>query len=129
MLYEVITNISFDATKGEATIYARADILDVVGDEIASLITYKYWCNEQIASKLKARLAEKRIAAFKGVDYKHDKDIEKLIRLIKKNQGSNGLWGWWKESWYSPWISLHVLEALADAETMGFSTGISYNFV
>jgi hypothetical protein len=40
--------------------------VDVMEDEISRLIRYRYSCNEQIASKLKALLAEQSIARFKG---------------------------------------------------------------
>lgn len=117
-------SLSFDKSLGKVNIYARADVLDVIKDEISRLIRYKYHCNEQIASKIKAMLAEKSISENKGEKYKSDKEIEKLIRLIKKNQKENGLWGWWKDSYHSEWISLHVLEALTRAESMGYTIAI-----
>ena len=56
--------LSFDTTLGNATIYARADELNVIEDEIIHLKNYRYNCNEQLASKLKALLAEKTIREF-----------------------------------------------------------------
>ena len=44
--------------------------------------------------------------------------IEKLIRLLNKNQKENGLWGWWKNSDKSM-DGLHILEALTHAEQLG----------
>lgn len=119
--------LQFDSILGTVSLYARADILDVVEDEISHLIEYKYSCNEQLASKLKALLAEKNIAYYKGEKFKNDNEIEKLIRLLKKNQKDNGLWGWWKNSDESLWISLHILEALTHAEQLGYRTSINKN--
>ena len=116
--------LSFDTTMGKATVYARADILKVVEDEISHLIRYKYSCNEQLASKLKALIAEKNIATARGDRFRKDNEIEKFIRLLKKNRTENGLWGWWRGSKESLWISLHVLEALTQARELGFSTGL-----
>jgi alpha-2-macroglobulin len=117
--------LTFDSTLGVVNLYARADILDVIEDEISHLIKYKYSCNEQLASKLKALIAEKNIAYYKGEKFKNDSEIEKLIRLLRKNQKENGLWGWWKDSEESEWISLHVLEAITHAEQLGFDTKIN----
>ncbi len=117
-------HLPFDTTLGNATVYARADELDVVEDEIVHLNQYRYNCNEQLASKLKTLLAEKTICEFQKKKFKDDNDIEKLIRLLKKNQKENGLWGWWKDSEEKLWISLHVLEALLDAEKSGYQVAI-----
>ncbi len=116
--------ISADTSMGKVTLYARADILTVVEDEIAHLIHYKYYCNEQIASKLKALLAEKAIKKAKGEPFRKDLRIKKLIRILNRNRVSNGLWGWWKGSEESLWISLHVLEALTQAGRQGYKTSL-----
>jgi len=114
-----------DSTLGAVNLYASADVLDVVEDEIKYLIKYKYSCNEQLASKLKALIAERNITYFKGEKFKGGVEVEKLIRLLKKNQKENGMWGWWKNSEESLWISLHVLEALIHAEQLGYKIAIS----
>jgi len=117
--------LQFDANLGPVKLYAKSDLLDVVRDEIGHLANYKYYCNEQIASKLKALIAEKKIAAFQSEKFKHNKSIEKLVRLLQKNQKGNGLWAWWRDSSESLWISLHVLEALAQAEQIGYKRFIN----
>ncbi|MCB8999317.1 MAG: carboxypeptidase-like regulatory domain-containing protein [Bacteroidales bacterium] len=118
-------NLSFDPNLGEVSLYARADILDVIKDEISHVIKYMYSCNEQIASKLKALLAEKNICQYEGIKFRDENEIDKLIRLINKNQNENGLWGWWKGSDENAWISLHVLEALTAAQKQGYDTKIN----
>jgi len=122
--HDTTFRLSSDTALGNVNLYARADILDVIGDEISNVIHYEYWCNEQIASKLKALLAEKSIAEYKGEKFKQDNETEKLIKLLRKNQKDNGMWGWWKNSENSDWISLHVLEALSQAEKQGYETHI-----
>jgi alpha-2-macroglobulin len=116
-----------DSTLGKVKIYARADILDIFGEEISRLITYKYWCNEQIASKLKALLAEKNISMYKGIRFNQDAKIEKMVRLLERNQKDRGLWGWWSESDTRFWISLHVLESISQAKQMGYKININEN--
>ncbi len=119
--------LQFDSNLGAVSLYARADVLEVIEDEINQLINYKYLCNEQLASKLKALLAEKNIAYYKGVTFKNDDKIEKVIRLLEKNKKEKGLWGWWKNSEESLWISLHALESLMHAEQMGYKTSVNTN--
>lgn len=117
--------LQLDPNLGKVKLYAQADIIDVIDNEINHLISYRYFCNEQIASKLKALLAEKNIANYKGVKFKKDNKINKLIRLLMKNQNKNGLWGWWKNSDESLWISLHILEAITHAEQLGYKNSIN----
>ncbi|MEN8158292.1 MAG: alpha-2-macroglobulin family protein, partial [Bacteroidota bacterium] len=109
----------------EVTLYARADVLEVMGVEISRLINYKYSCNEQLASKLKALLAEQQIADYKNERFKRERQVEKVIRLLIRNQIENGLWGWWKSSGEaSLWISTHVLEALVQAREMDYRVNL-----
>ncbi|MBN1952842.1 MAG: carboxypeptidase-like regulatory domain-containing protein [Bacteroidales bacterium] len=113
--------LSFDAGLGEVSLYARADVFDVLQDEMSRLINYRYGCNEQIASKLKALLSEQTLAKYRGRDFTREEQIRKMIRLLQRNQKESGLWGWWKNSTENEWISLHVLEALLQAGQQGFS--------
>lgn len=114
----------FDTTKGDVTLYADADYLDILNKEIGRLMDYKYYCNEQIASKLKAMLADRTIAKYKSTKFKYDREIEKLIRLLLKNQKKTGLWGWWPNSEVHYGFSLHILEALNAAKKQGFKVEI-----
>lgn len=118
-------NINIDPTLGTTTIYARADILDVIEDEIQHVRNYKYLCNEQLASKLKALLAAKQIASYKGVEFEWDKDVNKIIKLLLKHQNERKLWGWWNNSDGITWISNHVMEALYSARDMNYKISIN----
>ncbi|MFB6318318.1 alpha-2-macroglobulin family protein [Saccharicrinis sp. FJH54] len=120
-------SITSDRAMGKVKMYARADMLDVLEDEIDHVLHYKYFCNEQITSKLKVLLAQKQIADYKGEKFRQDHEINKLLRLLKKNQIKDGLWGWWKNSEENEWISLYVLETLSMAEDYGFKTFVDKN--
>ncbi len=113
-----------DTALGEVTLYAKADILEVIEDEINHVVNYRYLCNEQIASKLKALLSERNITLNKGIKFSKENDIEKMVRLLTKGQEESGLWGWWKGNREIAWISLHVVEALVEAEKAGFKMNI-----
>jgi TonB-dependent SusC/RagA subfamily outer membrane receptor len=112
---------TFPDSLGEVRLYARADVLDVVEEEIARLIDYEYDCNEQMASRLRALLAEEQIAAFKNRKFTRKAQAQKLINRILDNQNDRGLWGWWNQSATSYWISTHVLEALVEAKKKGYA--------
>jgi len=117
--------LTFDTIFNDVTLYARADILEVIEEEISNLIHYKYTCNEQLASKLKALLSEQMISEYKGDKFGKKNETERVIRLLLRNQQEEGLWGWWKSSKESSlWISLHVLEALSKAKEMDYRVNI-----
>ncbi|MEL7588277.1 MAG: carboxypeptidase-like regulatory domain-containing protein [Prolixibacteraceae bacterium] len=122
--HDTTVQLSFDPKMGEATLYARADVLDLIRDEIGHVLNYRYLCNEQLASKLKVLLAEQNISAFAKEEFKHKGEVEKLIRLLNGSRKTSGLWGWWKDSEESGWISLHVLEAFARAKKTGYAIEI-----
>jgi len=114
-------DLSFNPEYGKVNLYARADVLQVLDEEINHVIKYRYLCNEQVASKLKMLLMQKKLADYQNIPFKNKKDIDKLISLLLKNQKNSGVWGWWRDSKNNYWISLHVLEALAWAKKDGYS--------
>lgn len=105
----------------EVTLYAEADLLDVLLNEVRYLKDYPYYCNEQMASRLRAFLIEKDVAEFQKQEFREGNEIEKLIRKITALQNKDGSWGWWKDGNGEPWITLHVGKALMDAEKSGFT--------
>jgi hypothetical protein len=105
-------------------VHAESAILPVLMDEITEVQRYKYLCNEQLASKLKAYLLEKKVAVYRKKDFKKDDDIKKILNRLDQ-QKKNGLWGWWENSPVSVWISRHVIEALLMAEEQGYKTSFN----
>ena len=103
-------------------LYARADVLDILLDEIGHLRGYEYLCNEQTASKLKAYLLEKRIRTHLNQPFAYDADVKKLIRKLEKAQKKEGAWGWWQDSPVAVWVSVHVAEALLQAAEATYET-------
>jgi TonB-dependent SusC/RagA subfamily outer membrane receptor len=107
-------------------IRAETNQLDIALAEVARLRKYKYYCNEQLASKLKGLLVEQKIAKFLGKEedkkYNRRKEIEKILEKLEKRQKTDGTWGWWENSSSSYWISSHVTEAFLQAEIAGFPT-------
>jgi hypothetical protein len=118
-------SMSFDRSLGEVSLFANANTLDILEEEIAYIRRYPYMCNEQMASKLHTLLADKKIKAFRVQKFKGDQEIKSLIRKLQKNQQANGLWGWWSNSTSEFWISDHILKALYEAKTQGFAVNIA----
>lgn len=110
-----------DVSLGNMTLHAETNVLPVLLDEIESLRQYEYYCNEQLASKLKALLLKKKIYAYLKKEFKEEKDIRELISRLNQNKTDGLLWGWWKGNSVSIWISLHVAEALLVAEQQGYT--------
>ncbi|MCO5946986.1 alpha-2-macroglobulin family protein [Mucilaginibacter flavidus] len=119
---DTTVNLKFDAAKGPVTFHAEASVLPALMAETEKLRTYKYLCNEQLASKLKGLLMEKRIKKFLGEDFKYEKNINEVIKKLQENRKSQGTWGWWKDSDEELWISLHVIESLVEAQKDGYQT-------
>ena len=118
---------SFDVNPGSGTVtvHMEASSLDLFLREIEKVDIYPYMCNEQMASKIKALLSKKRIAALFKKEFKEDKKINSLISRLMKNRNQHGLWGWWNVSGTEQWISRHVISALLDAEKAGYETKLN----
>lgn len=112
--------LRFDPALGPVTFRAEASALPALADEARKLRDYKYLCNEQLASKLKGLLAEKRIKSFLGEPFKYEKNLLDIIKKLQENRRATGTWGWWKDTSEELWISLHAVEALLDAKSLGY---------
>ncbi|NME67014.1 alpha-2-macroglobulin family protein [Flammeovirga aprica] len=119
------TTIHLKSTEGPTKIYAKSSYLGALESEIDHVIAYRYLCNEQLASKLKAHLSAYAISHQKGEKYKSTPQIEKLIKKLSKNNNTEQLWGWWEGNNTSYWISIHILEAFAKANELGFDVPIN----
>lgn len=117
---DTTVNMKFDPALGPVTFRAEASVLPALTEETRKLREYKYLCNEQLASKLKGLLMERRIKRFLGEEYKYERNINDVIKKLKESRKDNGMWGWWKDAEDELWISLHVVEALVDAQKEGY---------
>ena len=105
-------------------LYAVAEVLPILMDEIKYVQRYEYLCNEQLASKLKAFLMEKKICTAMQRPFKGEKDILEILARLEK--GKNGLqWGWWPNTPVSLWVSRHVTAALLMAEEAGYTVNLN----
>jgi TonB-dependent SusC/RagA subfamily outer membrane receptor len=117
--------ITYDHPVPSLTLFAQADLLDVLIDEINILKAYPYECNEQLASKLKALLAEKTIRDFRKEKFAQEKLVEKILKKLISQQNADGGWGWWTSGKSKVWITLHVATALDWAAKLSYH--VSYD--
>ena len=121
---DTTVTLNFDPELGDIRVYAQSDVLDVLIDEINFLKDYQYECNEQLASRLRALLLEKKIQAYKNENFKNEREVMKVIRKLVGNQDKDGSWGWWGREGGSIWVSVHVAGALDMAEKAGFPVAV-----
>lgn len=130
---DTVLNYNFETNLGAVTMRAEASVFPVLLDEMRHLRNYEYQCNEQLASKLKGLLLEKRVRAYLKQPFEHDNHIKNIIKKLQSNRKKEGLWGWWPDSPEEIWISLHVVEALLLAEKDGFKIDLDkeklYNYL
>ncbi|MBG8553964.1 carboxypeptidase-like regulatory domain-containing protein [Hymenobacter guriensis] len=121
------TTLTFPARPelGPVTVRLESSPLPVVFEEIRHVLGYGYLCNEQAASKLQALLLEQRLREGLEQSFRGGRDVQQLIRhLLRGRHQPEGLWGTWPTSPVSPWATLHVMEALQQAEKQGYKVAL-----
>jgi uncharacterized protein YfaS (alpha-2-macroglobulin family) len=118
--------LSFDKSLGKVTLHAEADMINVMLDEMSHLRGYKHLCNEQLSSKIKTMLWERRIFSRMHKEYKYNQDIRKMIKLLEERRNADSLWGWWQNGQTAWWITLHATEALQMAQKDSFKTSANF---
>ncbi|NBW34346.1 MAG: hypothetical protein EBR30_04875 [Cytophagia bacterium] len=114
------------SNKNENTIVEILDNpMEVYARDAEHLIHYRFECNEQLASKLLGLLTYKLVKQFKGEPFKYDKDVNRIINRLLKNQNQEFLWSWWDVSGNtSYWMSAHILRALKTAKDAGYTVNL-----
>lgn len=119
--------VHVQAKKGETVTVEIVDSqLEFYAQEARYLINYRYDCNEQLASKLIGLVNYKRLMQYQGKPFRYDKDVNRIISRLLKNQNSEFLWSWWDVSPNtSHWMSAHILRALKFAKDAGYSVNLN----
>lgn len=133
MLRDTSITYNFDKSLGKVTIRAESSIFPTLLDEMTKLRNYEYLCNEQLASKLKSLLLEKKVRKYLDQPFIHEKDIAFILKKLQQTRKPQGTWGWWESGDEQIWISLHVVEALLQAEKQGYKIELKkqilYNYL
>ncbi len=121
------TTLTVETSNNQGTAHLSIDSnpFSFVIDELNHVRNYAYFCNEQLASKLKGLLLEEKICGILHKSFAYGKDIPKIITKLKASRSNTRLWGWWPDMPYSSWISRQVIEALIMAQKAGYKTGIA----
>ncbi|MET4080173.1 TonB-dependent SusC/RagA subfamily outer membrane receptor [Pedobacter sp. UYP30] len=125
MIGDTSITYSFDKNLGKVTVRAESSIFPTLLDEMTKLRNYEYLCNEQLASKLKSLLLEKQIRKYLNQPFNHEKDIAFVVKKLQHNRKPQGTWAWWQNGDEQIWISLHVVEALLQAEKSGYKIDLN----
>ncbi len=114
------------ADREQVTIEILNSQLDIYSGEVKYLVDYKYACNEQLASKLIGFVNHRMLMKYEGKPFTYDKDINKIIARLLKNQNQEFLWSWWDvSSSTSYWMSAHILRALKLAQEAGYKVDLN----
>ncbi|MCL2650592.1 MAG: carboxypeptidase-like regulatory domain-containing protein [Candidatus Azobacteroides sp.] len=109
----------------EIHVTLAANPVDVYVDATYYLSSYKYDCNEQLASKLLGLLNYKLYQQFAGKPFKEDKRINEIIKKLIENRNEQKLWSWFgNSSNTSYWMSAHVIRALNLAKQAGYKVDL-----
>ncbi|MEO8710822.1 MAG: carboxypeptidase-like regulatory domain-containing protein [Parafilimonas sp.] len=108
------TTVAFkaDTRSDKIELYAQNNTLDILLNEIEHLKQYPYFCNEQIASKLKGLLMEKKIKENLKQSFTEEKTIQFLLQKLQKAQLYDGGWSWWENDKSNIYITNYVVNAL-----------------
>jgi uncharacterized protein YfaS (alpha-2-macroglobulin family) len=114
----------------EIHVTLTANPVDIYADAAYSLQSYRYDCNEQLASKLIGLLNYKLYQQYVGKPFKENKRIESIINRLLKNRNENQLWSWWGNSSNTDfWMSAHVIRSLNLALKAGYTVNLNFTKV
>jgi len=133
LLRDTSITYNFDKNLGKVTVRAESSVFPTLLDEMKKLRNYEYLCNEQLASKLKSLLLEKRVRTYLNQPFNYEKDIKIILKKLNQTKKPQGTWAWWQNGEEQIWISLHVVEALLQAEKQGYTIDLNkkilYNYL
>jgi uncharacterized protein YfaS (alpha-2-macroglobulin family) len=113
------------SAKEKVIVEILSNQLDIYAGEARYLLSYRYDCNEQLASKLLGLINYRMLMQYESKPFRYDKDINKIISRLLKNQNEEFLWSWWDVSpATSYWMSSHILRALKAASDAGYNVNL-----
>ncbi|MBU0490067.1 MAG: hypothetical protein KKD31_19175, partial [Bacteroidetes bacterium] len=119
---DTVVNLPKDESLLKRSLLVTNNPLDLIKQELKSLKDYEHGCNEQTASKLKALLLEKKLSAHLESEFEGEKDIDKHLKTLEKNQLEDGSWGWWGKNTADIWITMYITDAINRAVIDGYRT-------
>lgn len=112
--------VSIDTSQQYYEISALDNDFDVLLERIEKVKSYRYECNEQLASKLTVLLMERNINKHLGKISFQVVEIKRIINKLEKAQKADGSWGWWKDSPTDYFMTIYVTDILSKALKTGY---------
>ena len=119
-----------DLARSRLTLSVGSSPLALLRSYAGYFAVYPYECSEQVASALGPLLAlyraRRTIGAEAGDTLPLQREIREGIAVLARRQRPNGGIGLWSaDDWTSPWLSVHVGNALVEAREAGFAVNDS----
>jgi alpha-2-macroglobulin len=121
-----VAHLHFDTTRGDVRLQLFSSLPTMIDAELQYLIDFKYDCNEQLASRLLALLIREQTGSHGLLQRAASRRrVERILQQLADGRNDQGLWGWWKGSATSWWITEHVVYALVKAREGGYTMPVS----
>ncbi len=101
-------------------IYLADDLIGTIIQEIESINESPYFCNEQIASKIRILLSQKELFKVQEKAFDKEKLINELVKKLERNQHFDGSWGWFEKSKSNYFITGYVAQTLQILQERGY---------
>ncbi|MBL7776802.1 MAG: carboxypeptidase-like regulatory domain-containing protein [Chitinophagales bacterium] len=114
MVLRADTSFTFTPSggKGNVTLHAESDVLQLMLRDLEQLKNYPHWCTEQTASKLIGLCLQQRIDSLLGKKSVLVKEKAKLLKKLQSMQLFSGGFGWWENAPFNAYLTNHALKAM-----------------
>ena len=121
---DTVVSVNFDSTRSLQVGIMQSTVQFLLA-EVDLQMAYSHFCNEQMASKLRALLAINDINAASNRKEDDKREAKKLIKKLLTNRNTYGLWGWWAKQKTNPFMTAYVLESLLQAKAAGYNLHVN----
>ncbi|MCC5916323.1 MAG: hypothetical protein JJU02_03240 [Cryomorphaceae bacterium] len=124
------TTFQIGFESGEMVIHVDSGPGKILQDEVYYLSNYVHSCNEQMASRLLGlALYNEKLKSENLSTKKNEREIQKIVKLLNKNQLGNGTWAWYGMGRSDMRMTKHIAEQLLYVEQKGIAIGDALNEV
>jgi hypothetical protein len=121
---DTVVSVNFDSTRFLQVGIMQSTVQFLLA-EVDLQMAYSHFCNEQMASKLRAILAINDINAASNRKENDKREAKKLIKKLLSNRNTDALWGWWGKQKTNPFMTAYVLESLLQAKAAGYDLNVN----
>lgn len=125
---KIILPKEIDSTQGQASFTFSPSLGSAAINSLPYLMSFPYYCTEQITSRIYPAVYVNRILADAKVDKSgsvNKKDLESVIidgiQRLNNQQHPDGGWGWWLEDVSDPYLTAYAYQTLTEAKKDKFT--------